>query len=75
MPNDPAPDDATDGLVTLAEAAQRLNVSVRTVRRLIQHGYLDGYRVGGGRAIRVHAAAVDAVLRRMPPGYGDEEGG
>jgi excisionase family DNA binding protein len=52
----------------LAEAAATLSVSVRTVRRLIQHGYLEGYRVGP-RAIRVHEGAVKRQLRRMPEGY------
>jgi excisionase family DNA binding protein len=61
---------APDGgrLITLAEAAATLSVSVRTVRRLIQHGYLEGYRVGP-RAIRVHEGAVKRQLRRMPEGY------
>lgn len=67
-------DGEPDGLVTLAVAAEMLSVSTRTVRRLIQHGYLEGYRIPGGRAIRVHRADVEAVLRRMPGGYGDTEG-
>jgi excisionase family DNA binding protein len=59
--------------VTLAAAADTLSVSVRTVRRLIQHGYLEGYRVGP-RAIRVHADDVAKVLRRMPEGYDGPDG-
>lgn len=77
MTNTPDPSEhaAPDGgrLVTLADAAETLSVSVRTVRRLIAHGYLEGYRVGP-RAIRVHERDVGAVLRRMPPGYGDGDG-
>lgn len=65
MPDDDEP------LITLADAAQRLSVSVRTVRRLIAHGYLTGYRVGP-RSIRVHPDDVDGALRRMPPGYEHE---
>ena len=72
MPDEHASDDPTgDGLITLADAAERLAVSVRTVRRLIQYGYLEGYRVGP-RAIRVHENDVARVVQRMPPGYGDE---
>lgn len=67
---------ADDGgrLVTLAEAAETLSVSVRTVRRLIAHGYLEGYRVGP-RAIRVHETDVGRVLTRMPEGYGTDGDG
>jgi excisionase family DNA binding protein len=59
-----------DKLITLAEAADRLSVSVRTVRRLIAYGYLAGYRVGP-RVLRVHADDVAAAVRRLPPGYDD----
>lgn len=62
--------ESDGGLITLADAAVRLSVSVRTVRRLIQHGYLEGYKIPGGRAIRVHADDVARVLSRMPDGYG-----
>jgi excisionase family DNA binding protein len=58
-------------LITLAEAADRLKVSVRTVRRLIRYGYLPGYRVGP-RVLRVHADDVETVVRRIPEGYDDE---
>lgn len=55
-------------LVTLADAAHTLGVSVRTVRRFIEYGYLKGFRVGP-RSIRVRAADVDGLLRRLPGGY------
>lgn len=63
-------------LMTLARAAERLHVSVRTVRRMIAYGYLPGYRVGP-RVLRVHADDVAAALRRLPDGYAedDDEGG
>jgi excisionase family DNA binding protein len=57
-------------LVTLSDAARCLAVSVRSVRRFIDYGYLEGYRVGP-RAIRVQAGAVNALLTRMPGGYAD----
>lgn len=76
MPRTPheEPTHAPDGdrLLTLHEAAGVLSVSVRTVRRLIQYGYLEGYRVGK-RSIRVHEADVQRALRKLPEGY-DEKG-
>ena len=69
---EPIEHTAADGgrLITLADAAETLAVSVRTVRRLIAHGYLEGYRVGP-RSIRVHEADVTRVLRRLPEGYAE----
>jgi excisionase family DNA binding protein len=67
---DEAPGGA-DNLITLAEAARRLHVSVRTVRRLIAYGYLPGYRVGP-RVLRVHEDDVAAAVRRLPNGYVDD---
>ena len=58
----------TDGLITLADAAERLGVSVRTVRRLIGYGYLPGYRIGP-RVLRVHRDDVEAAVRRLPGRY------
>jgi excisionase family DNA binding protein len=60
-------------LVTLAEAADALGVSVRTVRRFIGYGYLEGFRVGP-RAVRVRAGDVNRLVRRLPDGYADDEG-
>lgn len=71
------PDDATprvprpiDGgnparLVTLAEAAAALVVSVRTVRRWADDGYLTLYRVGP-RALRVSVGDVNRLVARLP---------
>jgi excisionase family DNA binding protein len=49
-------------------AAERLSVSLRTIRRFITDGMLPGYRVGGprGRLLRVELTDVDALLRRIP---------
>jgi excisionase family DNA binding protein len=55
-------------LITLADAAASLGVSVRTVRRFIGYGYLEGYRVGP-RVIRVRAGDVAALVQRLPDGY------
>jgi len=64
-------DDGHAHLITLAEAARRLSLSVRTVRRMIGYGYLPGYRVGP-RALRVHADDVDAAVKRLPPDWVDD---
>ncbi len=42
----------TSGLISLAEAAEVLGVSVKTIRRRIADGSIRGYRVG--RLIRVN---------------------
>lgn len=50
---------------TIADAAARLGVSPRTIRRRIADGHLTAYRFGP-RLIRLDAVEVDAVLRRIP---------
>ncbi len=52
---------------TLREAADRLGVSDRTLRRRIADGDLMAYRLGK-RLIRVRTADVDALLRGFPRG-------
>lgn len=54
-------------LESLAEAAERLHVHPRTVRRLIAAGTLTGYRLGP-RLLRVDQSEVDALLRPIPNG-------
>ncbi|NKV30735.1 helix-turn-helix domain-containing protein [Rhodococcus hoagii] len=49
---------------TLAEAAEILSVSTRTVRRYISAGKLKAYRVGP-RVIRVDLSELDRVMRPM----------
>jgi excisionase family DNA binding protein len=54
---------------SIESAAQRLNVNPRTIRRRIADGSLTGYRVGGGRSIRVESAEVDeSLLKPIPTG-------
>jgi excisionase family DNA binding protein len=51
--------------ITIAEIAQYLQVSDRTVRRLIADGELTGYRMGQSRrTIRVDLNEVDEQLMR-----------
>lgn len=46
-------------------AAERWDVSVDTIRRLIASGKVTGYRLNG-RIIRVDQAEVDAAFRPIP---------
>ena len=51
-------------LLSVAEAAKRLNVSVRTVRNLVVSGKLAHYRIGAGRGvIRISQAALESHLQ------------
>ena len=50
-------------MLTVNQAAMRLNVSVKTIRNLIASGKLVHYRVGAGRGvIRIREAALDQHL-------------
>ena len=46
-------------------AAERWDVSVDTIRRLIRDGKITGYRLNS-RIIRVDVAEVDAAFRVIP---------
>jgi excisionase family DNA binding protein len=51
--------------VTIAETAKYLQISDRTVRRLIADGELTGYRMGRSRrVIRVNLNEIDEQLMR-----------
>ena len=50
---------------TIAEAAARMGVNPRTIRRRIADGHLTAYRLGP-RLIRLEISEVDAILRRIP---------
>lgn len=51
--------------LTLAEAAVRVGVHPRTIRRWVAAGRLTGYRYGP-RLVRVDAAELDAFARAIP---------
>jgi excisionase family DNA binding protein len=53
---------------TLAEAAARLDVHPRTLRRRVAEGRLTAYRLDGSTLIRLDPAAVDQLLRPIPTG-------
>lgn len=49
--------------ITLADAADYLGVSTKTVRRMISDRQLPAYRVGGQRgAIRLRLSEIDSAL-------------
>lgn len=54
---------ALPSFLTLAEAAELLNCSTRTIRRLIASGTLPAQRIGDTRSIRLERADVLALLR------------
>jgi excisionase family DNA binding protein len=63
----------TGKLVSLAVAAERPGVSVKTLRRRIADGSLPAYRIGptGSKgAIRVDPEDVERLLRRIPTADG-----
>lgn len=62
-------DDQREALLTVAEAAERLQVSTKTVRRYIGAGRLVAYRVGP-TLIRLNPAEVDDLPRRIPTASG-----
>ena len=51
--------------VTLAEAAELMSVSIKTVRRRIADGTLPAYRCGR-RVIRVRVEDLHLAFRRIP---------
>ena len=67
----PARPRARRDLVSPHEAAARLNISPRTVRRYIAAGRLNAYRVGP-RLLKVDLAELDAMLRPIPTAGGTD---
>ena len=54
-------------LVSIAQAAEHLGVTTKTVRRRIADGTIPAYRFGG-RLLRVDLNELEAALRRIPVG-------
>jgi len=60
----------TEALLTLRDVAHLLNVSERTVFRLMEQGEITGIQIGGegkGRRWRFEPTAIDAYLERQRP--------
>ena len=56
-------------LVPLNVGAERLGVSIKTIRRRIAAGELTAYRVGT-KIIRIDLEEVDGLLHRIPTSGG-----
>lgn len=52
-------------LFTLREIAEALQVSERTIRRLVSRGDLTGFKVGDRGQLRVKSEDLDAYLERQ----------
>jgi excisionase family DNA binding protein len=52
---------------SIEKTAARLDVNPRTIRRRIADGTITGYRMGGGKLLRVDADEVDERLLRPIP--------
>jgi excisionase family DNA binding protein len=50
--------------ITIKDAAAKVGVHPRTVRRWIEDGLIDAYRVGP-RVVRIDAASLDSLAVRM----------
>lgn len=57
--------DESKRFIRQEAAAERWDVSVDTIRRLISSGKITGYRLNG-RIIRVDLDEVDAAFRPIP---------
>lgn len=55
---------SADQLLTLADVADRLQVSVRTVRRMVADGLLPLFRFSG-KLLRFHIQDVETALGRV----------
>ena len=52
-------------LLTLREIAESLQVSERTIRRLVNRGDLAGFKVGDRGQVRVKSEDLEAYLERQ----------
>jgi excisionase family DNA binding protein len=57
-------------IVTQQQAAQVIGVHVRTIRNWISQGFITGFRLPGGRAIRVDLDDIEEQLKVMPATMG-----
>jgi excisionase family DNA binding protein len=51
---------------TQQQAADRLQVTTKTIRNYVSNGLLVGYRLPGARAIRVDLDELDRVMKVIP---------
>lgn len=55
--------------ITIAQAADRLSVSQKTIRRMISRGDLPARRLPNSRLIRIDAAHLDTLGRDLAVSY------
>ncbi|AYY13849.1 DNA-binding protein [Actinobacteria bacterium YIM 96077] len=55
-------------LFSVAASAEYLDVSERTIRRMINAGHLKAYRIRRRGMIRIARVDLDAVLYEVKPG-------
>lgn len=60
---------STSKLLSLAQAADLLGLSTRTIRRRIANGQLPAYR-SGRKVIRIKTTDLDRIFRRIPSARG-----
>lgn len=60
MPNSPSPSHGP--YLSIADTAEYLGLTTRTVRQMIADGRLRGYKLGQ-RVVRLRRAEIDAALR------------
>lgn len=67
-------DTVADHTLSVAEAAERLGVSERTVWRYLKSGRLAGSTVGdpGSQRTLIDASGIDALVRSRTPGAADD---
>jgi excisionase family DNA binding protein len=53
-------------LATQQEAAEKFQVSDRTIRAWISAGRISGYRLPNGRGVRVDLAEIESLMERIP---------
>lgn len=51
---------------TQEQAARHISVSPRTIRSWISEGWITGYRLPGGRAVRVDLDKLDTMIKTIP---------
>ena len=68
------PNKAVRRLESIANAAEHVDVSTKTIRRYIAAGLITGYRAGP-RLIRVDLDELEAMLRPIPAVGGERRAG
>ena len=63
----------TDTFFTIAQVAEKLQVSEKTVRRMLVSGELPGYKIGG--QYRIKAAELESWIAEQAIGSTAAEGG